>query len=198
MDHILRIQAKQHAVVGNVLLADKKTPCFWYAPTFDPNYVMTAKVTLTDGGGAVVSGPIRGNNLGEYVMPTEAAPGAYTVAIDCEAEHAANAVSLTVASITQNFVLKNHVPTANLLEAAKAGVGVRRAESRRWIDDYRAQRGCGPRYFALSLGRRKREYAEFCRRRRRELVCAGFDGSSHIACIGFRRARRIRNQSYRY
>ena len=127
MDHILLIQAKQHAVVGNVLLADKKTPCFWYAPTFDPNYVMTAKVTLTDGGGAVVAGPIRGNNLGEYVMPTEAAPGAYTVSIDCEAEHAANAVSLTAASITENFVLKNHVPTANLLEAAKAGVGVRRA-----------------------------------------------------------------------
>ncbi len=133
MDHILLIQTKHPAVVGNVLLADKKTPCFWYNPTFDPNYVMTAKVTLTDGGGAVVTGPIRGNNLGEYVMPTEAAPGAYKVAIDCEAEHAANTVSLTaasikqIASIKQNFVLKNNPPKANLLEAAKAGVGVRRA-----------------------------------------------------------------------
>ena len=127
MNHIVLIQTKQHAVVGNVLLADKKTPCFWYDPTFDPNYVMTAKIVLIDGGGTVVTGPIRGNNLGEYVMPTEAAPGTYTVGIDCEAEHAANAVSLTAASIQENFVLKNHPPTANLLEAAKAGVGVRRA-----------------------------------------------------------------------
>jgi hypothetical protein len=126
MNHIVLIQTKQHAVVGNVLLADKKTPCFWYNPTFDPNFVMTAKVMLI-GGGAVVAGPIRGNNLGQYVMPTEAAPGAYTVEVDCEAEHATNAVSLTAASIEQNFLLKNNPPTANLLEAAKAGVGVRRA-----------------------------------------------------------------------
>lgn len=125
MDHILLIQTK-HAVLGNVLLADQKTPCFWYDPAFDANYVMTAKVTLNSGG-TVVAGPIRGNDLGEYVMPTEAAPGSYTVAVDCEAEHAASAVSLTAASIRQNFVLKNHPPTADLLEAAKAGVGVRRA-----------------------------------------------------------------------
>ena len=127
MDHIVIINTKQHAVVGTVLLADKKTPCFWYSPTFDANFVMTAKVTLVDSGAAVVSGPVRSNNLGEYVMTTEAAPGAYRVAVECEAIHAASAVSLTAGSIERSFVLSNHPPTADLLEAAKGGVGVRRA-----------------------------------------------------------------------
>lgn len=127
MDHIVLIQTKQHAVVGTVRLADNKTPCFWYDPAFDANNAMTVKMTLTDGSGTVVTGPVRGNNLGEYVMPTGAAPGSYKVAVACEAEHAANAVSLTAATLKQDFVLNNHPPVAHLLEAAKAGVGVRRA-----------------------------------------------------------------------
>jgi len=127
MDHIVTIQTKQHAVAGAVVLADKKTPCFWYNPTFDANFTMTAKVTLVDSGGTVVTGPIRSNNLGQYVMPTEAAPGSYKVAVECEATHATNAVSLTAGSMAQNFTLKNNVPTADLLEAKKAGIGVRRA-----------------------------------------------------------------------
>jgi hypothetical protein len=127
MDHIVMIHTKQHAVTGSVVLADKKTPCFWYNPMFDANFTMTAKVTLIDSGGLVVTGPIRSNNLGQYIMPTEAAPGSYKVAVECEATHAGNAVSLTAGSTALNFTLKNNVPTADLLEARKAGVGVRRA-----------------------------------------------------------------------
>jgi hypothetical protein len=127
MDHIVTIQTQQKVVVGTVLLADKKTPCFWYNPVFDANHVMTTTVMLEDAGGNVLSGPIRGNNLGEYIMPTGAAPGTYKVAVACEAEKAGNMVALNAPVLVQNFVLNNHAPTANLLEAARAGVGVRRA-----------------------------------------------------------------------
>jgi len=127
LDHYITTTAKQHAVIGTVLLADKKTPCFWYAPTFDPSFVMTARVSLQDSSGTVVAGPIRGNNFGEYVMPTTAAPGSYKVVVTCEAEHAASGISLTTASVRQDFELKNNPPSARLLEAAKAGIGVRRA-----------------------------------------------------------------------
>ena len=88
---------------------------------------MTAKVTLTDGGGAVVSGPIRGNNLGEYVMPTEAAPGAYTVAIDCEAEHATNAVSFTAKLLSRKILYEK--PRAHG-QFARGGESGRRRASR--------------------------------------------------------------------
>jgi len=127
LDHYIIISAKQHAVVGTVMLADKKTPCFWYAPTFDPGFVMTAKVALEDSSGTVVAGPIRGNNFGQYIMPTSAVPGSYKVTVACEAEHAATAIALSAASLKQDFELKDNPPSAHLLEAAKAGVGVRRA-----------------------------------------------------------------------
>jgi hypothetical protein len=127
MDHIVIIHAKQNAVVGTVLLADKKTPCFWYTPIFDANFVMTAKITLEDGSGNVLAGPIGGNNLGEYVIPPGASPGTYKVTVACEAAQGAKTVVLTTATSVQNFVLNNNAPTVNLLEAAKAGVGVRRA-----------------------------------------------------------------------
>jgi hypothetical protein len=129
MDHLVSIEAEQRVIIGNVLLADKETPCFWYDPTFDANYVLTAKVSLISGSGTLVAGPVRGNNLGEYVMATDAAPGTYKVAVDCEAEHTVKTVTLsTGAGATQEkFVLANNAPTANLIEAAKTGVGVRRA-----------------------------------------------------------------------
>jgi hypothetical protein len=127
MDHDVMIGTKQQEVTGTVLLADNLTPCFWYNLAFDANSVLTAKVTLIAAGGTVVAGPVRGNNLGQYVMPTGAAPGTYTVAVDCEAEHAENAVSLSTGPAQQMFVLSNTPPTAGLIEAANAGIGVRRA-----------------------------------------------------------------------
>ena len=127
LDHNITIRTKQHAVLGSVHLSDKTTPCFWYNPAFDANVVMTAKVALEDSAGNLVSGPIRGNNFGEYVLPTGAAPGAYKVTVACEATQAAAAVTLTAASLKQDFILNNGAPHAHLLEAAMAGVGVRRA-----------------------------------------------------------------------
>jgi hypothetical protein len=38
---------------------------------------LTAKVSLLDGQGKVVAGPVQGNSLGQYVLPTSAPPGAY-------------------------------------------------------------------------------------------------------------------------
>lgn len=127
MDHIIIIPAKQHVVTGTVKLADNTTPCFWYNPSFDPGFVMTAKVSLQDSSGTVVAGPIRGNSVGQYVIPTTAAPGSYKVMVECEAEHADATIALTTASLKQDFVLKNHPPAVNLPESYLGTTGVRRA-----------------------------------------------------------------------
>jgi hypothetical protein len=127
MDHIVIAHASRSAVVGVVQLADKVTPCFWYDPTFDANFVMTARVTLVDGSGTIAAGPIRGNNLGQYLLPVAAPPGNYGVKVDCESSRAALAITTTGATLARDFVLDNHPPAANLLQATKAGVGVRRA-----------------------------------------------------------------------
>jgi hypothetical protein len=128
MDHPVRIITRRQAVIGTVTLADKKTPCFWYDPSFDANFTMTAKVTLSDANGIVLAGPVRGNHLGEYLVPLErATSNVLKVSVACEAAQSSKQFSITDRSSIIDFVMSNSAPTANLLEAAKAGVGVRRA-----------------------------------------------------------------------
>lgn len=127
LDHSVSIRPALRAVFGSVVLADNTTPCFWYRPDFDANFVMTAKISLEDAAGTVIAGPVRGNNSGRYVLPTSAGAGSYNVRVVCEASKAAAKVTLSAAGALQNFVLSDHVPQLRLLEASKGSVGVRRA-----------------------------------------------------------------------
>jgi len=64
-----------------VRLADKATPCFTYRPAFDT--LVQAKVTLFGSSNQVVAGPVNGNSLGQYVIPTHFVAGNLTVKADC-------------------------------------------------------------------------------------------------------------------
>ena len=127
MDHPVRITTQRQALTGTVMLADKKTPCFWYDPSFDANFVMTVTVTVSDARNAPLSGPVRGNHLGQYIAPLDKSTSDVKVAVACEAEQASRRLSSTKQSSVMDFVLGNNPPTVDLLVAVKAGVGVRRA-----------------------------------------------------------------------
>lgn len=74
LDHVVPIRPRPRALTGTVRLADLVTPCFWFRPAFDTNAVLDAEVALVDGSGNLVAGPVNGNSLGQYVLPTPSRP----------------------------------------------------------------------------------------------------------------------------
>jgi hypothetical protein len=128
LDHVVPIQPTPHALFGTVYLADKVTPCFWFRPAFDTHAVFSARVALVDSGGNVVAGPVKGNSVGQYVLPESAKPGSYTVRATCEKGEGFDAINLGSISQLQNIIIKNNAPRIVSMDLSKGGVGVRRAD----------------------------------------------------------------------
>jgi hypothetical protein len=128
LDHTVLISPTPRAVAGTVWFLDKKTACFWYRPAFDVNAVMQAKVSLVDGGGNVVAGPVNGNSLGEYVLPVTVSPGAYKVNATCSGSSGDSGVALTTLSQNADVLVANHPPHIDALDLTKGAHGVRRAD----------------------------------------------------------------------
>ena len=126
LDHSVRIRPAAHALYGTVLLADGATPCFWFRPAFD-GQAMTAKVSLADGQGNRVAGPVQGNSQGQYVLPTALAGAGFKLQASCDQAGGEAAVTLLAISQRQDVALPNHAPKILSLDFSKGAAGVRRA-----------------------------------------------------------------------
>jgi hypothetical protein len=127
LDHTVVIAPLALSISGTVLQQDKKTPCFWFRPAFDTNAVIQASVSLLDGSGTLVAGPVNGNSRGQYVLPVAAAPGSYSVSVTCQASSGSSGVTLGTASVRADLTVGNSPPLVAALDLTSAGVGVRRA-----------------------------------------------------------------------
>ncbi|HMG56932.1 MAG TPA: carboxypeptidase regulatory-like domain-containing protein [Kofleriaceae bacterium] len=128
LDHVVLIAPVNLSISGTVLLKDNKTPCFWFRPAFDTNAVTQAKVSLTDTAGNLVAGPIKGNSLGQYVLPVGAAPGTYTLSVTCDASGGGGNISLGTAPLHVDLSVGNSPPQIAAVNLTKGGAGVRRAD----------------------------------------------------------------------
>src|SRR5260221_6498921 len=91
LDHIVEIRPTSGFVAGTVRLADQVTNCFWFRPAFDTNAVITAKVSLLDGAGTVVAGPVSGQKGGQNMLPASPGhAGFYNLATCGSAAHGAS------------------------------------------------------------------------------------------------------------
>ena len=128
LDHTILVAPTPRAVVGTVWFQDKKTACFWFRPAFNVNAVTQAKVSLVDGGGNVVAGPVNGNSLGEYILPVPVSPGSYKLTAACSGSSGESGVALTTTSQNVDVLVANHPPRIDALDLTKGTNGVRRAD----------------------------------------------------------------------
>lgn len=127
LEHPVAIAPVASAVWGTVELADGTTPCFWDQRAF--RTLMVAKVELVEvTTGALAGGPVRGNSVGQYVVPTTAPPGSYKVVAGCEAAGATAVTALGTVPVQVDLVVGNRPPAIRGLSFANGGVGVRRAD----------------------------------------------------------------------
>lgn len=125
VDHPVLIFPGANAIAGTVWLADRTTPCFWFRPAIDP-HALTAKVSLVDGNQNVVAGPVFGNNIGQYVLPTLLGSGSGNVHAVCDAGIADVAVKLHPGPALQDVAINNHAPKILSMDFSKGSSGVRR------------------------------------------------------------------------
>lgn len=125
VDHVVLISPAANAVAGTVWLSDRITPCFWFRPSVNPK-PLVAKVTLVDSNQKVVAGPVTGNNLGQYVLPTTLGSGAGSVHAVCDAGIADAAVQFQTGPVLQDIALTNHAPQILSMDFTQGAQGVRR------------------------------------------------------------------------
>src|SRR5262249_31802784 len=65
---------------------------------------------LIDGSGAVVGGPVLGNRLGQYVVPTAAPVGSYKLLATCEAASTGATVALGPTPTQNDLTIPNFPP----------------------------------------------------------------------------------------
>lgn len=98
-------------VQGRVLLKDGAV-CYHENPFFGT--LQTTKVSLEDGGGTVVAGPVLANSMGHYVLPKIPAPGTYVIKGSCAGATAKRPVTLSALDLTGanafNLTLDNAAP----------------------------------------------------------------------------------------
>ncbi len=126
MDHTVLIRPAAGAIDGTVRLADQNTPCFWFRPAFSTATVVAAQVSLVDGGGNVVAGPVNGNSVGQYVLPVAASRGPFALRATCQSMSSSLDVTFPGAGILQrDIVIGNSPPHIASLGFTKGGAGVR-------------------------------------------------------------------------
>lgn len=126
LDHLVAIAPAAGAVWGTVRLADGTTPCFWDRPAF--RTLVAAKVELVDAAsGALAGGPVAGNSIGQYVIPTAAPPGSYKVRASCEGAGASAFTTLGSVPPEVDLVIDNRRPEIEGMHLTRAGLGIRRA-----------------------------------------------------------------------
>lgn len=125
LDHILNIQPSGNPVAGTVWLADLATPCFWFRPALDPKPLI-ARVSLLDANKKVVAGPVTGNNLGQYVIPTSLPNGGGNLHAECDAGIADTAVPSQAGPLVQDVAINNHPPQILAMDFTQGSAGVRR------------------------------------------------------------------------
>ena len=128
LDHIVEIRPTSGFVAGTVRLADQVTNCFWFRPAFDTNAVITAKVSLLDGAGTVVAGPVSGNSVGQYVLPVSQGTAGFKIQAMCEGSASAVSGKFGGGAQIQDMVIRNNAPQVVSFDLSKGGVGVRRAD----------------------------------------------------------------------
>jgi hypothetical protein len=80
-------------------------------------------------GGALVSGPVRANGRGQYVL-RQLAPGTtYRIVVQSETTTVESLVTVATAPVTKNFTLPNRRPSVDEVNALQNGVGVRHVEA---------------------------------------------------------------------
>lgn len=125
LDHVVTIQPSGNPVVGTVLLADRTTPCFWFRPALDPK-PLVAKVSLVDANQKVVAGPVTGNNMGQYVLPTSLPNGGGSVHTVCDTATADAALPARVGPVLRDVAINNHAPQILAMDFTVGSTGVRR------------------------------------------------------------------------
>jgi hypothetical protein len=127
MDHTVAIRSASGVIEGTVRLADQVTPCFWFRPAFSTQTVIAAQVSLLDGNGNVLAGPVSGNSVGQYVLPVTATGDTFTLRAVCQAMTATPAVRYGGGVLQRDIVIRNSPPQIASFSLTKGGVGVRRA-----------------------------------------------------------------------
>ena len=108
------------------MLADHKTPCFFFRPSFSP-VALTAKVSLLGDETKPLAGPIDGNSSGQYVLPVPRVDRA-SLRVTCDASVVETPITALQRSMTlQNTTIGASVPQILAFDFSKGGVGIRRA-----------------------------------------------------------------------
>jgi hypothetical protein len=121
----VRVAPKLPYVAGHVLLGSASgSPCFTDRPAF--RTLLQAQVTLRDGNGKVLAGPVLDNGLGEYLLPDVHPPaGPVHVVADCQGTIADAPLTISTAQTLRNLIIPNSPPRVRRIEATVAGQAVR-------------------------------------------------------------------------
>jgi hypothetical protein len=123
---IIPVRPEELAIVGTATLADHKTPCFFFRPSFSP-LALTAKASLVNKEGKVLAGPVDGNASGQYVLPVREAVQD-TLRVTCDASVVEAPVTSRRRLTLQNTTIGASVPQILAFDFTKGGVGIRRAD----------------------------------------------------------------------
>ena len=116
------------AVVGRALLKDGSVA---FRETYAFGTLVTTKVTLFDGGGHMVSGPITANNYGVFVVPGVPSAGNYQLRGTCALGTGTRNLTAALGNLNGetafDLILDNRPPAILSLIARKGGNAVRTA-----------------------------------------------------------------------
>jgi hypothetical protein len=114
------------AIVGHVAL-ENGTPCFHENSFFHSSQSTT--ISLEDGRGTLIAGPVLANSAGWFVLPRPAGVGAYSVRAVCGPTEVKQALAFTDNSgfSSLDLTLRNAAPEIVALEPSMGGKGIRRA-----------------------------------------------------------------------
>jgi hypothetical protein len=120
LDQDMRLVPKPGVVAGRVVLGGPGTPaCFTDRPAFDT--LVQARVTVRDGNGNVLAGPVNGNGAGEFMLADVRLTGRQRLVADCAGSSAEVPVVLGAPQMLVSLSMPNAAPTIQRVELTVAG-----------------------------------------------------------------------------